>query len=211
MHRHPDRLREQVLTAARRIAGADASATHIRAATAFALLLVAGELARAARVLPPGSAVGDAVMWAWERFTSSTDALALDPAEHAITNLQQWLLERWDVTVKSIYATVQAGSPGSEGRWHINNRETLAWYDESAVYLPTGRMAEACGGSLKPEALARVLDGRGLLARRADERRLAIRYINGIGKGSWYALSRAEFGRSTADTRGFTVHERQRA
>ena len=50
-----------------------------------------------------------------------------------------------------------------EGRWHLNNRETLAWYDETSVFVPTTRMAEACGGALKPEALARVLNERGLL------------------------------------------------
>ena len=55
----------------------------------------------------------------------------------------------------------------------MNNRETVAWYDENSVFVPTRRLGEACGGALKPEALARVLGERGLLTRRTDAKRLA--------------------------------------
>ena len=122
VHREPERLREQVLTAARRFAGDGRSAAMVRAATPFALLLVAGELARATGILPATTAVSEAVGWAWERFGQSSDALALDPAEQAITQLQLWLLERWDVTVKNVDA-IETASTG-DGRWHLNNRET---------------------------------------------------------------------------------------
>ena len=204
VHRHPERLREQVLSAARKLAGDKAGATHVRAATPFALLLIAGELAKAARLLPQDTGVAEAIGWAWTRFTASSDALALEPAEQAITNLQQWLLERWDVTVKGVAAT----GPQVDGRWHLNSRETLAWYDEAAVYIPATRMGEACGGTLKPEALARILSERGLLVRRKDTRRLTVGYVPKVGYGSWYALSRTAFGRSTAAAAPtFTVHE----
>ena len=143
--------------------------------------------------------------WAWERFTLSSDALALDPAEQAISQLQLWLLERWDVTVKNV-ASLESASTG-DGRWHMNNRETVAWYDENSVFVPTGRLGEACGGALKPEALARVLGERGLLTRRTDAKRLAVRYVPKLGKGSWYALCRTAFGRTSVPEPAFKVHE----
>ncbi len=68
-------------------------------------------------------------------------------------------------------------------------------------------MGEACGAALKPEALARVLDGRGMLARREDGRRLSIRYIAGLGKGHWYALSRTAIGRTAAPGPTLKAHE----
>jgi hypothetical protein len=113
---------------------------------------VTGELAQAAGVLPTGSSITDAIKWAWQQFVGASGALALDPVEQAIANLQQWLLERWDVTVKPV---TTSGTPGRASSWQSNSRETLAWYDDDAVYVPATRMAEACGGTLKPEALAR--------------------------------------------------------
>jgi hypothetical protein len=98
-----------------------------------------------------------------------------------------------------------------EGRFHPNNRETLAWYDENAVYLPTTRTAEACGGALKPEALMRVLNDRGLLTQRTDAKRLAVRYVPKLGKGSWYALCRTAFGRTSVPDPTLKVHEGGRA
>jgi hypothetical protein len=107
VYHQPERLREHVLSAARRLAGNATSAAMIRAATPFAVLLVAGELARVAGMVPSSACVGEAVHWAWERFTLSSDALALDPAEQAIGQLQLWLLEHWDVTVKHV-AVIEA-------------------------------------------------------------------------------------------------------
>jgi hypothetical protein len=75
------------------------------------------------------------------------------------------------------------------------------------VFVPTTRMAEACGGALKPEALARVLNERGLLTRRTDAKRLAVRYVPKLGKGSWYALCRKAFGRTSVPDPAFKVHE----
>lgn len=209
VHSHPDRLRDRILVAAQNVAGGDAQSTTLRAAAPFAVLLIAGELARAMSLLPRGTQVAEAVAWAWDRFKASSDAQALDPAMQAISNVQHWLLERWDVTVKSIDATDEARRAGaSEGRWHLNNRETLGWYDQGAVYLPAGRLGEACGGALKPEALARELDRRGLLAKRKGAKRLTVEYVPKIGYGAWYALSRTLFGRSAAPAGpGFTVHE----
>uniref|UniRef100_UPI001C085DB4 hypothetical protein n=1 Tax=Acinetobacter baumannii TaxID=470 RepID=UPI001C085DB4 len=58
----------------------------------------------------------------------------------------------------------------------INNRESLAWYDDEVVYLPTRRAREASGGVLKELHLARILADRSMLARR-DKDRFTVRYV----------------------------------
>jgi hypothetical protein len=152
--------------------------------------------------------VAEAVGWGWERFTLSSEALALDPAGQAVDQLQLWLLERWDVTVRSIDAVDRPSAGGGrEGASRPSNRETLAWYDGTTVFVPTARLGEASGGALKPEALARALDDRGLLTRRTDAKRLAVRYVAGLGRGSWYALCRKAFGRRSEPEPAFKVHE----
>ena len=205
VHRQPDRLREQILAAGRQLAGDGAAGPRVRAATTFGVLLVAAELAQAAGVLPSGSGITDAIKWAWQQFVGASGTLALDPIEQGITKLQQWLLEQWDLTVKPI-AAIGTSDPAMS--WQPNSRETLAWYDDDAVYLPPTRMAVACGRTLKPEALARALDQRGLLARRKGTGRLTMQYLPGVGHGSWYALARPRFGRSdAAAVPGLAVHQ----
>ena len=88
-------LREHVLAAARLLAGDTASAATVPGGDTFrpaACRRRAG--ARRLGILPDTTAVSEAVEWAWERFTLSSDAVALDPAEQAISQLQLWLLER---------------------------------------------------------------------------------------------------------------------
>ena len=58
-------------------------------------------------------------------------------------------------------------------RGRLNNRETLAWYDPDAIYIPTSRLREAAGSVLTEREIAQALDPRGLLARRQDARRIA--------------------------------------
>jgi hypothetical protein len=77
--RNPEELRRQVNRAAGLIAQ-EAVGTRIRAATPFALLLVAGELAKALDIIPAAADVRKAVLWAWERYLGSSEAVALDPA-----------------------------------------------------------------------------------------------------------------------------------
>jgi hypothetical protein len=88
-------------------------------------------------------------------------------------------------------------------------RDAVAWYDNSAVYLPTERIREAAGGALKELLIAKALNERGLLAKRGSTTRLAVGYVPKVGYIQAYALSRTHFGRSTstAGESPFTVHD----
>src|SRR6185295_16403678 len=129
------------------------------------------------------------VRWAWERFQRSSDAEALTPDEQAIASLRAWIAERWDVTIKS----VDTGADGFDRK--LNNREAVAWYDETAIYVPAQRLREASGESLKAQQVVKALIDKGLLDRRYDGRRATVRWVPKIGRIDAYALKRAEFGR----------------
>jgi len=184
-----DDLRQTILNAARRIAGKDADSMRVRAATVFALLLVAGGLAKEFGLLPATTDVEGAVQWGWQQFDQSSDALALKPEQQIIVNLTTWVAQRWDVTIKPIEPGVNA-----YGQTRTNNRDALGWYDEEAVYLPTNLIREASGGALKETQIARVLDEKGYLAKRDSAKRLAVRYVPTVGKSQCYALSKERFG-----------------
>ena len=192
-HRNPEALRHEILRAAGKIAE-DTAGALVRAAVPFALLLVAGELAKAFGVLPSIADVRNAVLWAWERYVGSSEAAALNPAEQAISNLRTWIAERLHVTVKS----TDAAWDDAQGK-RLNNREALAWYDVEAVYIPTKRLHEAAGKVLTEREIAQALDQRGLLARRTDSRRIAVRRIPCIGRIDAYALCSEKFGRAGSD------------
>jgi hypothetical protein len=163
-------------------------------------MLVAGDLAKQLSLLPATMDVGKAVTWAWDRFRASTDAVALTPEDQVISSINRWLAERWGVTIRHVEA--DGGS-----------REAVAWYDNNIVYLPAERLREAAGGALKQVEIARLLDKRGLLAKRTDAKRLTVKYIPKQGGVQAYALSRSHFGHSSS-TLGDTfnsVQDRRRA
>jgi hypothetical protein len=188
-HARPDDLRQTILNAARRIAGKDADSMRIRAATVFALLLVAGGLAKEFGLLPQTTDVEGVVKWSWQQFDQSSDALALKPEQQIIVNLTTWVAQRWDVTIKPIDPDID-----TYGHVRTNNRDALGWYDDDAVYLPTNVIRQAAGGALKETQIARILDEKGYLAKRESAKRLAIRYVPKIGKSQCYALSKERFG-----------------
>ncbi|MBI1209752.1 MAG: DUF927 domain-containing protein [Azospirillum sp.] len=191
-HRTPEPLRQRVQAAARRIAGADADSARVRAALPFALLFVAGELAKALGVIPSSAAVAAMVTWAWQRFDSSSDAQALKPDEQVINNIRAYIAERWDVTVKSTEATTES----FDGTRRTNNRESVGWYDDGAIYLPTHRIREAAGNTMKEQQIIRVLVEHDCLLRRHDDKRAAVRWVPKVGRIAAYALKRSAFGRS---------------
>jgi hypothetical protein len=182
MHRDPDVLRERVNRAAQTIAGPGADSARLRAALPFGLLLVAGELAKAFGLLPASTPIGKAVRWAWLRFAESSDVVALDPTEQAVGNLRHWIAERWGTSIREVETTTGV-------------RDAVAWYDADTVYLPVKRIREAAGGVLKEQHIVRMLSERGLLARRHDAKRIALRTVPHVGKVDVYALRRDEFGR----------------
>ena len=86
----------------------------------------------------------EAVRWAWRHFRELPEAGVLDPATQIVPNIQRWIAEKWNVTVKSVGAgnsslTSAAALPG------LNNREAVAWYDDTTIYIPSGRLVEAAG------------------------------------------------------------------
>jgi Domain of unknown function (DUF927) len=195
VHRQARELHDRIDAAARNIAGGSgADSAGVRAATPFALLLVAGELAAGFGVIPNGTDISNAVCWAWDRFQQSVDAAVLDPETQMIAHLRQWIAERWDVTIKAVTA--------DEG---VNNREAVAWYDNGAVYIPKDRLAEAAGNALKERQIGVALHKRGLLHCKPEPDRYTVRSIPKIGKVEAYALRRREFGRAS-DTPSGSVY-----
>jgi hypothetical protein len=195
LHQEPDLLKERITVMARKLAGSSAGSAKIRAAIPFAVVAIGGALAQEFGILPSEADVEGAIKWAWDRFSSSADALALDPARQAVINIRQYVAERLDVTIKN----VNAGTG-------LNNREAVGWYDDEAVYLPTNRISEAAGGALKEQRIAAVLEEGGYLSRRGDTKRIAIRWVPGIGHVDCYALRRSEFGRSDKETDPNKLH-----
>jgi hypothetical protein len=195
LHHNPDALREKVLSAARKIAGAGADSARIRAATTFGLLLVSGELAQTYDVISKGADIAGSIMWAWWRFEKSSDAMALDPDKQAIAFLQIWIAERWDVSIRNVVAPVD-----SYGNQRLANREAHAWYDDTAIYIPTKRIREATGDTLKEQHIAKLLSEAGLIAKRGGNSRIATRYIPIVGHVDCYALKIDELGVRTTNT-----------
>jgi phage/plasmid primase-like uncharacterized protein len=187
LHQDPDKLRERITSLAHNLAGSDADSAKVRAALPFAVISIAGALAREFGILPAEADIAGAVKWAWEEFCNSSDAQVLDPEEHAVGKIQQFINEGWDVTIKCT-------KPDA----NTNNREAVGWYDDDTVYLPTERLAEAAGRVANEQQIARMLDRRGYLSRRTDKKRIAIRYVPRIGRVACYALKRSEFGRNAA-------------
>lgn len=189
LHHRPDALRERVMDFARRLAGERADAARLRAATCLALPCIAGQLAQDFDLLPWSIDLETPVRWAWERFQKSSDAEALAPDEQAIASLRAWIAERWDVTIKS----VDTGADGYDRK--LNNREAVAWYDDTAIYVPVQRLREASGETLKAQQVVKALVERNLLDKRQDNRRAVVRWVPKIGRVDAYALKRSEFGR----------------
>jgi hypothetical protein len=194
LHRQAPALRARILKAARALAGVDTDSAIVRAAMPLALLIIAGELAKSFGLIPGTTAVKEAVRWAWDRFRQSSDAAALDPETQIIANLRIWVAERWGVTIKNV--DVESG---------INNRETVAWFDDNAVYIPKGTLREASGNNLRGSEAAAILGRRGLLAKRTEADRLYVRFVPKVGRVEAYALSRSHFGRCSDATDPDTV------
>jgi hypothetical protein len=199
LHRQARALRDRVLKAAAMLTGGDADSATIRAAIPLALLWVAGEFAKNFRLVPDTTPVKDAVWWAWDRFRQSSDAAALDPEAQVIARLSTWIAQRWDVTIKNVEA--DSG---------VNNRETVAWYDDNAIYIPKQTLREAAGSSLRESEVASILSRRGFIAKRTEADRLYVRFVPKVGRIEAYALSRSQFGRSNHVTEpgsSFSVHQ----
>jgi len=190
-HKDPDPLRQRIHKTARNLASTGkvagtgplvaADATALRAALAFAIITVAGELAKTLQILPAEINVVGAAEWAWERFIDSHEAETLKPNDKALANIRNWTAELWDVEIKKTDLPYRS------------MRGALAWYDDDVLYIPTARISEAAGGVLSPTALGRLFARKGLLHSQGTGGRIAIRYVPSVGPVDAYALKRAEF------------------
>jgi Domain of unknown function (DUF927) len=195
MHREGARLRQSVMQAAGQIGsdrndgdappddhgGKAPDSATIRAAIPFALLLIAGELAKKFGLIAPTADIKVSVIWGWRRFQRSPDASALNPDAKAIDAIRVWVAARWNVTLKCVNART------------TNNREAVAWYDDSAIYIPKDTLREAAGNSLQESQVASILERHGLLVKHTEKDRLYVRYIPNVGRIKAYALSRVKF------------------
>jgi len=179
--REPDKLRSRILVAADNLAGEGTDGARRRAALPFALIGVAGGLAQKFGFLPESADIAAAVNWGWERYASSLEARALNPASQALGNLRRWIAEHWDVAIKHIDTPYKT------------SRDAIGWYDDKAIYIPITRVGEAIEGVLSVTAFARLLRKTGLLQDWTDDRRVAIRQVPNIGKVDVYALKKTEF------------------
>jgi hypothetical protein len=75
----------------------------------------------------------------------------------SFVRLRTWIAERWEVTIKSV--------DDGDGK---NNREAVAWFDETSVYIPKDTLREAAGGALRGSEVASILARRGLLTKRTE-------------------------------------------
>src|SRR5262249_46999248 len=135
-----------------------------------ALLLIASESAKGFGLIPTTTDVKGAVKWAWDRFQKSSDATALDPETQTLGNLQGWIAERWNVTIKDV--DIEGG---------INNREATGWFDARTIYIPKDRIREAAGNTLKESHIGSLLNQKGLLTSRSGKDRFTIKWVPKIG------------------------------
>jgi hypothetical protein len=198
-HLEPERLRQRISEISGKLAGEQSNSAQRRAAEPLAIIYVAGHLGIQFGLLPLAQdALHEAVQWAWHHFRESREAGDLDPTTQIVPNIRRWLAERWDVTVKPVDPRnskigAAVSLPG------LNNREAVAWYDDTAVYIPAKRLVEAADVLLSETAIARFLDRSGALARRGNDQRIAVRYVPCIGKLDAYALRLVEFHSGRSD------------
>jgi hypothetical protein len=183
-HRNPAPLRQLIAKETHRLAGEGADSARMRAARPLAIVAVAGATAIAFGILPQEmeSEIAGAVDWAWQQFTGSREAEALDSEQRALDNIRLWIAERWDSSIKRI-----------ENHGRLNSRDAVAWYDDNAIYVPTARIAEAAGNVLNGQAIGTLLAKRDLLAARRDDHHVALKWVSGVGPVQAYALSRSKF------------------
>ena len=197
-HKIASNIREAVATIASRLAARkDADDKKkgdgmldgglVRAAQPFALMYIAGGMARDYGILPSNVDVAGAVTWAWDRFRSSNEAVALDPEKQAVMNIRRWVAERWNTSIHWLEATDRP------------IRDALAWWDDNAVYIPDARICEAAGGALKENQIAKVLSEAGFIAKRKSPTHSFISYVPRVGPLKAYALSRKHFGRNSEE------------
>lgn len=120
----PAKLRARIEHYRVQLAGADSPAAA-RAAQAFAVLLVAGEVLESAGLVPASVDFGAPVDWAWRQFMDSESARRLDTAADGVEALIHWC----QTNPAAVRRTHDHAPHGSQ--------PILAWFDDACVYLPS--------------------------------------------------------------------------
>lgn len=193
-HRQPEKLLATIKELADEIAEGQTDGATLRAALPFAIVQMAGDLAREFGLIPDETDVAAIVDWAWEKFQGSADAEALDPVEQAFTSIRAWTSRRWGSSIQDLF-------PPADPRTGAAPKPTQkadGWFGPDVVYLPKELLCEAAGGTLTERAIAKALNERGFLAehKRHSSHNLYASYVPILGKRKAYALVRAEFGRT---------------
>jgi hypothetical protein len=190
LHKRGDELRHRIIDAAQTLANGEPGAREddtpspspalIRAAQPLAIVQVAAELAQEFGLLPKDADCAKAVQWAWDRFREASDRLVISPEERAIEALSLFIAQRWDVSIRAMDASRPA------------MREAEGWYDDKEICIPVDLLSRAAGNILPQKVLAKVLKGKGLLAR-TDAHHNTVRARDGKRFLRFYALSREHF------------------
>jgi uncharacterized protein (DUF927 family) len=150
--RDRDALRDRIERAIDEIAGKDAQPTERRAATVFALIQVAGEIAKEAKILPADLAIAAVVKREWSRYTTNDEGdVTIDQAERGISAFRSWVVSQLGQAIQP--AGLNARS----------FRGTVAWYqlyehtDEGMLYVLADQVVEIVGGETTATAVLRKL------------------------------------------------------
>ncbi|MFO6463102.1 DUF927 domain-containing protein [Jannaschia sp. KMU-145] len=143
-----------VASAQREIAGDDASTQLFRAARAFALVRVGGELAADADILPNRETVARAVATAFAAFKDSAEGQATNGGDRLIEGLRSFFALNQN---RRIIAANEADDPG-----HSN---VVGWYDADVIILDATATEDiqVLGLSGSQSELIDALSSRGML------------------------------------------------
>ena len=154
--------------------------------TTVHLLNLAGELAKEFASSQRSTDVARIVTWRGDRYRRSSDAMALDPETQAIVSLRTWVARLW----WSEHSRARRPTSGHSGRRGLVRRRGG---------LHSARAPARGGGQHhEEEAIAAALDRRGCWPG-ARTTSADVRHAPQDRQGPCYALTRREFGRSSAD------------
>jgi putative DNA primase/helicase len=175
----PDALFAKVMDTVDIIAGPGAEAPMRRAAVPFAVMGVAGDVAKAAGVIPVKADLQGAIEWAWTSYLSSSEAEPLNPMARAIDRMRETLQRDWDVEIFELAALQVANDNHRAVKW--------GWYDDDTIYILRERLSDLAGKADKPQAIAKALRDFGFLQTCGDK--LHHTYLKGRGALPHYRLN----------------------
>jgi hypothetical protein len=170
-----DELDCRVAEHQRNLARDDASGAELRASKPFALLAVAGEIAKRAGVIPEHLDHMACVRWAAKQAQVSTAVEALDTVEQSIDELFEYIATHKGGRI------VRVGFAGANNNAGYNG--AAGWFDPDTqtVYLLWNEFSRVC--KTDPSAVAKELLSRGVAKPRKKGKRQESFHKNGLPGG----------------------------